>query len=90
MISEGLSKTISFIVIFRRETWNCTAAALYFTRHLHLFLYFSSVVHVILRQGQTMKSLCFHFKTAELEWGILLAIRFVLCVQIRFESANFV
>ena len=24
MISEGFSKTISFVVVFRRETWNCT------------------------------------------------------------------
>ena len=28
MISEGLSKIISFMVIFRQETCNCTAAAL--------------------------------------------------------------
>ena len=28
MISEGLSNIISFMVIFRQETWNCTAAAL--------------------------------------------------------------
>lgn len=65
MISEGLSTTILFMVIFRRETWNCTAAALYFTRHLCLFIYFSSVVHVILRQGQTTKTLHFRFKTTE-------------------------
>ena len=65
MISEGLFKTILFVVIFRRETWNCTAAALYFTRHFCLFIYFSSVVHVILRQGQTTKTLRFHFKTTE-------------------------
>ena len=65
MISEGLFKTILFVVIFRRETWNCTAAALYFTRHFCFFIYFSSVVHVILRQGQTTKTLCFRFKTTE-------------------------
>ena len=69
MIFKGLSKTFSFVVIFRRETWNCTAAALLYTRHSCLFIYFSSVVHVIFSRGKQRKVYVFISKVQN-KWRI--------------------
>ena len=40
VICEGLSKTILFVIFFRQETWNCTAAELHYETFVLVGLFF--------------------------------------------------